>query len=76
MAWGLAYYLQKGLPVSGDSKAFRQILPKYAAALKKTRDDEKATKLAFEDIEMERFQEAFKNFWSSDRSNALKHDIN
>ena len=76
MAWGLAYYLQKGLPVNGDPEEYRQILPKYAAALKKTRDDEKATRMAFEGIEMERFQAAFKNFWLSDRSHALKHDIN
>ena len=74
MAWGLAYFLQKGVPTSIVPETYAAILPNYRSALAKTRDEHKATLAAFEEIDMETFQEAFRTFWLSDRSHALKYD--
>ncbi len=74
MAWGLVYFLQKGVPTSVVPETYASILPNYRSTLAKTRDEHKATLAAFEEIEMETFQEAFRNFWLSDRSHALKYD--
>ncbi|MDR2849496.1 MAG: hypothetical protein LBW77_03005 [Verrucomicrobiota bacterium] len=62
MAWGVAYYLQKGVPLERESPD-RLILSDYLASLSLIRDRQQATLLAFSEIEMEKFQERFRDFW-------------
>jgi hypothetical protein len=64
LAWGLAWFLQKGLPDVTAPSAFAGILPAYSKALAKTRDPAKATAAAFDGIDMEAFQAAFKAYFS------------
>jgi len=73
MAWGLAYYLQKGAPLERNTP-FKNILPDYAAALAQTRDREQATLLAFKDVDMAVFQANFREFWLKRRGSAMQYD--
>ena len=73
MAWGLAYYLQKGAPLERNTP-FKSILPDYAAALAQTRDREAANALVFKDVDMAVFQENFREFWLKRRGAAMQFD--
>ncbi len=73
MAWGLAYYFQKGAPLERNTP-FKNILPDYAAALAQTHDREQATLLAFKDVDMAVFQENFSEFWLKRRNSAMQFD--
>jgi hypothetical protein len=73
MAWGLAYYLQKGVPLGRESP-FGNVLADYAAGLTLTRDRQQATLLAFAEIDMEKFQAAFRDFWLGQRARAAAFD--
>ncbi len=72
-AWGLVYFLRKGVP-SQRLSAYSQILPAYLKALEATRDPESATSAAFEGIDIPRFQKAFIEFWEKGRNGARRHD--
>ena len=73
IAWGLAYYLQKGAPLERNTP-FKNILPDYAAALAQTHSGEEATVLAFKDVDMRVFQENFREFWLKRRGAAMQYD--
>jgi len=73
MAWGLAYYFQKGAPLERNTP-FKAILPNYAAALAQTRNRDEATALTFKDVDMAVFQENFREFWLKRRGSALQYD--
>lgn len=73
MAWGLAYYLQKGSPLERNTP-FKSILPDYAAALAQTRDREEANASAFKGVDMAVFQENFREFWLKRRAAAMQFD--
>ena len=73
VAWGLAYYFQKGAPQELNT-TFKTILPDYAAALAETHDYNQATAAAFKDADMAVFQENFREFWLKRRGNARHYD--
>ncbi len=73
LAWGLAYYLQKGAPGERNTP-FKEILPSYAAALESSRSYHEADALTFADIDMKVFQSNFKEFWLKRRASAIQYD--
>lgn len=73
LAWGLAYYLQKGAPLERNTP-FKSILPDYMTALAQTRNGEKATDFAFRNVDTSVFQENFREFWLKRRNSALQYD--
>ncbi|MBQ7188747.1 MAG: DUF1570 domain-containing protein [Kiritimatiellae bacterium] len=74
IAWGLCYYLQKGVPSGVAPEGYREILPRYAEALARTRDGVKATLEAFAEIDLPKFQQNFQEFWEGERLRAAKYD--
>ena len=73
VAWGLAYYLQKGAPLERNTP-FRSILQDHAAALAQTRSYSEATQQAFSQIDMPVFQDNFREFWLKRRATAIQYD--
>jgi hypothetical protein len=73
LAWGLAYYLQKGAPMERNTP-FKSILTDSAAALAASRNYKDATSLTFSEIDMNVFQSNFKEFWLKRRSSAMQFD--
>jgi len=73
VAWGLAYYLQKGAPLERNTP-FKSILADYAASLAQTREYATATKQAFAEVDMTVFQENFREFWLKRRASAMQYD--
>jgi len=73
LAWGLAYYLQKGAPQERNTP-FKAILPDFAAALAQTHTYAEATALAFKEVDMAVFQENFREFWLKRRASAMQYD--
>ena len=73
MAWGLAYYLHKGVPLERDPPHAR-VLDDYLTALGVSHDQHAATQLAFAEVEMEAFQAAFRDFWLRRRDEAQRVD--
>ena len=73
VAWGLAYYLQKGAPTERNT-SFKTIMSDYAASLAQTHTYGEATKQAFAKINMAVFQENFREFWLKRRASAMQYD--
>lgn len=73
MAWGLAYYLQKGAPLERNTP-YRTLLADYATALADTHDGDSATTRAFAEIDMPLFLSNFQEFWIKRRNTALQYD--
>ena len=73
LAWGLAYYLQKGAPQERNTP-FKDVLPDYAAALALTHDGEAATIAAFKNVDLTVFQENFREFWLKRRGSAMRYN--
>ncbi len=66
LAWGIIYYLRKGISADQDSP-YQDILQKYADALWEHREEAKATAVAFNGIDIEKFKQDFVAFWGSKR---------
>lgn len=64
LAWGLVYYLSKGIAIESQSP-YAGILDKYADALWTTKSATAATQAAFKDIDMNALDKDFINFWKS-----------
>ena len=73
LAWGLAYYFQKGAPQERNTP-FKNILPDFAAALAETHNYDEATALAFKDVDMAVFQDNFREFLLKRRASAMQFD--
>lgn len=73
LAWGIAYYLQKGAPLERNTP-FKELLRDNAAALAVSRNYREATALTFADLDMLVFQANFKDFWLKRRATAMQHD--
>ena len=73
LAWGLAYYLQKGAPQERNTP-FKSILPDFADALAETHDYAEATALTFKDVDLGVFQANFREFWLKRRASAMQYD--
>ncbi len=72
-AWGLVYYLRKGVPTERNSPA-AQVLETYAAALAAGSSPEQAATAAFAGVDPARLQHAFTTFWKKGRSEARRYD--
>ena len=73
LAWGIAYYLQKGAPRERNTP-FKEILPSYKVALETTKNYHKADDLTFEEIDIKVFQSNFREFWLKRRASAIQYD--
>lgn len=60
VAWGIVYYLRQGIK---PGSPYATILGDYRAALRECRDPKKATRKAFEGIDLKTFQKDFANYW-------------
>ncbi|MCM8529370.1 MAG: DUF1570 domain-containing protein [Lentisphaeraceae bacterium] len=66
-AWSLIYFIRKAEPEYKD-KGYDKILGKCLTELTKSRDMFKATKVAFEGVDMNTFQKDFYDFWNDKRA--------
>lgn len=73
LAWGIAYYLQKGAPRERNTP-FKEILPSYTESLESSRNYHEADALTFADVDMKVFQSNFREFWSKRRASAIQYD--
>lgn len=64
MAWGLVYYLRKGLPADARSP-YAGLLDRYVDEAWTMRDGETATARAFDGIDREALDRDFRAFWLS-----------
>jgi hypothetical protein len=62
-AWGLLFFLHKGAPLMKDKNKYSEIPLKYYDALLELKNFEKATQKAWADIDMNRFNRDFLEFW-------------
>jgi len=62
LAWGMVYYLRKGIAARTRSE-YASILDAYGEALRETRDPDVASAKAFEGIDMRVFEKDFIEFW-------------
>ena len=69
LAWALIYYLHKA-PASDKPASYGEILARYADALWKTEDPDKATGAAMAGVEVAALQRDFTAFWQSARKRA------
>jgi len=65
LAWGLLFFLQKGAPIMRGKNSYNEIPMKYYDAAIKTRDPDKATKIAWDGVDMEQFAKDFTKFWNN-----------
>ena len=72
-AWALVYFLRKGAPAE-KMTAYSEILNTYLKTLAATQDAEAATTAAFENVNMNRLQADFTEFWKKGRSSARRFD--
>jgi hypothetical protein len=79
LAYGLMFFLQKGaLGMKGKYKnSYSEIPLKYYQAILKTRDATQATKIAWQGVDMKKFNQAFNKFWSSKSliKRAVRYDL-
>lgn len=66
LAWGLAYYLQRGAPLE-RGRPHGAVLTRYMQALAQTGDPARATAFAFDGIAIDSFERAFIEFWTTPR---------
>lgn len=66
MGWALMYFLLKGAPLTSkkDKNEYNKIPVKYYEAILKYGDSAKANEEAWKDVDMVKFTEAFRDFWS------------
>jgi hypothetical protein len=63
--WGLMFFLHKGAPLMKDKNKYSEIPAKYYDALIELKDAEKATRKAWEGVDMNRFNRDFLEFWKN-----------
>jgi hypothetical protein len=70
-AWSIIYFLQKDR--STTHKLYEHIIPKYLKALQQEKDFNKATAIAFRNINIDTFKEDFIRFWEKQRFKANRY---
>lgn len=65
MAWGLMYFLLKGAPAMKNKNDYPEIPSRYYDAVIETGDPDKATEIAWKDVDMKKFNNDFNSFWAS-----------
>jgi hypothetical protein len=73
LAWGLVYYLQKGVPTESKATA-KTLLQTLGVELADTQDYAQAMERVLATLDMKSFQSSFKEFWVQRRSAAKKYD--
>jgi len=73
LAWGFAYYLQKGVPLERESPA-ASIMVDYLADLAESHDRAAATATALAPVEMAVLQDRFRQFWAKGHPKAKAFD--
>ncbi len=73
LAWGLVYYLQKGVPTESKATA-KTLLQTLGVELADTQDYAQAMERVLASLDMKDFQSSFKEFWVQRRSAAKKYD--
>lgn len=73
LAWGFAYYLQKGVPQERESPA-AAIMPDYLSALMESHDRAASTAVALAPVDMAILQDRFRQFWRKGREKAKAFD--
>lgn len=76
-SYGLMFFLHKGAPVMKKKNSYSEIPTKYYNALIETKNPKKATEIAWEGVDMEKFISDFRKFWSSKKliKKALRYDL-
>lgn len=64
LAWGIVYFLRKGV-LTLKENPYADVLYRYWNALDETKDGDRATTIAFDGIDLDRFKEDFMKFWKS-----------
>jgi hypothetical protein len=65
MALALVYFLRKGAPAMKNGNNYSEIPEKYYDALLETKNPQKATEIAWQGVDMAKFQQDFQKFWTS-----------
>jgi Protein of unknown function (DUF1570) len=73
LAWGLVYYLQKGVPTESNATA-KNLLQTLGVELADTQDYAQAMERVLASLDMKSFQSSFKEFWVRRRSAAKQYD--
>jgi hypothetical protein len=73
LAWGLVYYLQKGVPTESKATA-KNLLQNLGIELADTQNYAQAMERVLATLDMKDFQSSFKEFWVQRRSAAKKYD--
>ena len=63
--WSLVYFMLCGGPVLKEENSYAGIPGRYYRALVETGDPEKANQKAWEGIDLDRFQQDYRQFWNS-----------
>jgi hypothetical protein len=66
LAWGLMFFLHKGSQVLKEKNNYAEIPRKYYETLAESGDFKKANEEAWKDIDMDKFEKQFQNFWKDD----------
>ncbi len=66
LAWGLMFFLHKGSQVLNEKNNYAEIPRKYYEILAESGDFKKANEEAWKDIDMDKFEKQFQNFWKDD----------
>ncbi len=76
LAWGLVFFMQKGAPVMKEKNSYHEIPEKYYDAMITTGNSQKATEIAWKDVDIEKFTSDFQKFWNSKTlvSKAIRFD--
>ena len=72
-AWALVYFLQKGAP-SEKLTEYAGILERYLKSLALSKDSSVATAAGFAEVDMQKFQQAFIDFWRKGRQAGQRFD--
>ena len=65
LGWGLIFFLRKGAPVMKEKNSYSEIPGKYYQAMLDCGNGKKATEIAWEGVDMEKFERDFRKFWSN-----------
>ena len=65
LGWGLIFFLRKGAPVMKEKNSYSEIPGKYYQAMLDCKNGKKATKIAWEGVDVDKFERDFRKFWSS-----------
>lgn len=77
LGYALMFFLHKGAPVMKKKNTYSEIPSKYYEAVIETKDPQKATTIAWKDVDMDEFTKDFREFWSNRNliKRAIRYDV-